>query len=103
MLYPSPTNGSPPTSRSTVVFFDTHDGATVARNRLVTSSYISHLCPLSSPLVAASTGCIGGWSVVLLLPLDGRMLSCWSISSASLANSDCFSFSRMALRLSEGG
>ena len=42
---------------------------------------------------------MGGWSVVLLFPLEGTIFSWARISSASFLNSESLSFSRTDLRL----
>ena len=41
---------------------------------------------------------MGGWSVVLLLPLEGTIFSCARISSASDLNAPSLSFSRTERR-----
>ena len=92
--YPSEENVSPATSRVHVVISASALGATVARKRLAMSSYSFHLSPFIFSGDAPAVGYIGGWSVVLLLPRDGTILSCARISSASDLNAPSFSFSR---------
>ena len=91
-------NLSPATSIAHLVISASAFGPRVARNLLTISSYSFHLSPFIFSEDAPAVGYMGGWSVVLLLPLEGIIFSWASTSAASEAKSESLSFSRTDLR-----